>query len=107
MHASFQGLRVSRFQWRVAWQGSRCRATASTGMNQRSSRSHAIFTITVEQRRLAASAPDAQADGDDSADEKDCAADEYLCAKMHLVDLAGQRPACMHHLYRILVYLNF
>ena len=32
-------------------QGSLLRATASTGMNKRSSRSHAIFTITVEQRR--------------------------------------------------------
>ena len=34
-------------------QGSLLRATGSTGMNRHSSRSHAIFTITVEQRRLA------------------------------------------------------
>jgi kinesin family protein 4/21/27 len=32
-------------------QGSVCRAVASTNMNNRSSRSHAIFTITLEQRR--------------------------------------------------------
>lgn len=31
--------------------GSLSRATASTGMNAQSSRSHAIFTITVEQKR--------------------------------------------------------
>ena len=32
-------------------QGTLCRSTASTNMNSRSSRSHAIYTITVEQRR--------------------------------------------------------
>ena len=32
-------------------QGTLQRATASTNMNKHSSRSHAIFTITVEQRR--------------------------------------------------------
>ena len=32
-------------------QGSMLRATAATGMNKHSSRSHAIFTITLEQRR--------------------------------------------------------
>ena len=32
-------------------QGSLMRATAATGMNARSSRSHAIFTITLEQKR--------------------------------------------------------
>lgn len=32
-------------------EGSLCRATAATGMNNRSSRSHAIFTITLEQRK--------------------------------------------------------
>lgn len=36
--------------------GSLARATSSTGMNKRSSRSHAIFTITVEQRRKGACA---------------------------------------------------
>ena len=35
----------------VLEQGSLLRATAATGMNKRSSRSHAIFTITLEQRR--------------------------------------------------------
>jgi hypothetical protein len=62
-------------------------------MNARSSRSHAIFTITVEQRRMPASpAPQGggasgDASGDDEEEEE--AVDDYLCAKMHLVDLAG------------------
>ena len=82
-------------------QGSLLRATAATGMNKRSSRSHAIFTITLEQRRtLAASAgggtgaarADEDADAGDSGDEE-AAVEDYLCAKMHLVDLAGERPA--------------
>lgn len=57
-------------------------------MNQRSSRSHAIFTITVEQRR-APQQHEQTPEGNESGDEDDGAADEYLCAKMHLVDLAG------------------
>lgn len=32
-------------------QGSLMRATAATGMNAHSSRSHAIFTVTLEQQR--------------------------------------------------------
>lgn len=46
-------------------QGTLQRATASTNMNRHSSRSHAIFTITVEQRRkmqAAASRPDFDAE---------------------------------------------
>ncbi|MCH84112.1 chromosome-associated kinesin KIF4-like, partial [Trifolium medium] len=47
--------------------GSMSRATGSTNMNSQSSRSHAIFTITMEQKN----------------------GDDVLCAKLHLVDLAG------------------
>eukprot|EP00889_Picochlorum_renovo_P006260 jgi/Picre1/33290/NNA_008614.t1 len=36
----------------VLERGTCLRATGATGMNQRSSRSHAIFTITVEQRNI-------------------------------------------------------
>ncbi|GBF91684.1 kinesin family member heavy chain [Raphidocelis subcapitata] len=36
----------------VLEQGSLCRAVGATNMNNRSSRSHAIFTITLEQRRM-------------------------------------------------------
>ncbi|KAL7602884.1 hypothetical protein Lser_V15G18980 [Lactuca serriola] len=61
--------------------GSLSRATGSTNMNNQSSRSHAIFTITVEQIRK----------GDSNSN--DSMGDEYLCAKLHLVDLAGSERA--------------
>jgi len=66
-------------------------------MNQRSSRSHAIFTITVEQRREAAPPPPkaAAAGGEDSGDEEELVVEDYLCAKMHLVDLAGKQLVCL------------
>lgn len=101
--------------------GTLCRATASTGMNDRSSRSHAIFTITLEQRRQVSTSPGGSTgrggnndgggnsargmrssrvmgeedddDGDDTGLEGDQGIDDYLCAKMHLVDLAGSERA--------------
>ncbi|KAI9097958.1 hypothetical protein K1719_025729 [Acacia pycnantha] len=51
--------------------GSLSRATGSTNMNSQSSRSHAIFTITMEQKN----------------------GSDILCAKLHLVDLAGSERA--------------
>ena len=73
-------------------QGSLLRATAATGMNKRSSRSHAIFTITLEQRRVSDSG-DAGSEPDTAEGalewDQDAPQDDYLCAKMHLVDLAG------------------
>ncbi|OVA15880.1 Kinesin [Macleaya cordata] len=60
-------------------QGSLSRATGSTNMNNQSSRSHAIFTITLEQMRR----PNPNEDMNE----------EYLCAKLHLVDLAGSERA--------------
>jgi hypothetical protein len=75
--------------------GSLCRATASTGMNNRSSRSHAIFTISLEQRRQVADAP--RSSTPEASDEEDegqgAHVEDFLCAKMHLVDLAGSERA--------------
>ncbi|KAI3758897.1 hypothetical protein L6452_06470 [Arctium lappa] len=64
--------------------GSMSRATGSTNMNNQSSRSHAIFTITVEQIRKA---------NPGDTNSNDGMGDEYLCAKLHLVDLAGSERA--------------
>ncbi|KAJ6685675.1 KINESIN-LIKE PROTEIN KIN-4C [Salix purpurea] len=64
--------------------GSLCRATGSTNMNSQSSRSHAIFTITMEQKKIS-SCPNGV--------NNDEFGDDILCAKLHLVDLAGSERA--------------
>ncbi|KAL9229220.1 hypothetical protein vseg_004708 [Gypsophila vaccaria] len=63
--------------------GSFARATASTNMNSQSSRSHAIFTISIEQKKIAQCQPG-------STDDP---GDDILSAKLHLVDLAGSERA--------------
>ncbi|KAI4337598.1 hypothetical protein L6164_015993 [Bauhinia variegata] len=64
--------------------GSLSRATASTNMNSQSSRSHAIFTITMEQKKIAHCC-NGGVDND--------IGDDILRAKFHLVDLAGSERA--------------
>ncbi|XP_031377202.1 kinesin-like protein KIN-4C isoform X3 [Punica granatum] len=60
--------------------GSLSRATGSTNMNSQSSRSHAIFTITVEQKK-------------NLGESHNDVGDDILCSKLHLVDLAGSERA--------------
>ncbi|KAH7849370.1 hypothetical protein Vadar_016870 [Vaccinium darrowii] len=62
--------------------GALSRATGSTNMNSQSSRSHAIFTISMEQKKTASTGASHNDGGDD-----------ILCAKLHLVDLAGSERA--------------
>jgi len=62
--------------------GSSSRATASTNMNRQSSRSHAIFTICVEQKRISGTS------------DKSASSDyDIISSKFHLVDLAGSERA--------------
>ncbi|RID72316.1 hypothetical protein BRARA_C04213 [Brassica rapa] len=63
--------------------GSLARATGSTNMNSQSSRSHAIFTITLEQKKISSC----------SSTMTEDAGEDILCAKLHLVDLAGSERA--------------
>ncbi|GBG79956.1 hypothetical protein CBR_g30218 [Chara braunii] len=91
-------------------QGSLSRSTGSTVMNSNSSRSHAIFTITIEQKRKVPAASMTMLDGMtvnggtsekqedaegepaatvDAATEVDDLGGDSLTAKLHLVDLAG------------------
>ena len=49
------------------------------------SRSHAIFTISVEQMR--------KINNNTDSSENGSLKEEYLCAKLHLVDLAGSERA--------------
>eukprot|EP00192_Tetraselmis_astigmatica_P001482 CAMPEP_0117661190 /NCGR_PEP_ID=MMETSP0804-20121206/7408_1 /TAXON_ID=1074897 /ORGANISM="Tetraselmis astigmatica, Strain CCMP880" /LENGTH=3186 /DNA_ID=CAMNT_0005468047 /DNA_START=424 /DNA_END=9983 /DNA_ORIENTATION=- len=74
------------------------RATSGTRMNLHSSRSHAIFTCTLEQkRRIYAQLEDALpscsilpcSGTSDNGGVSTAVGEELLTAKMHLVDLAG------------------
>lgn len=61
---------------RCLQQGALARTTASTNMNEQSSRSHALFTILIRRQRVMSN----EGDDDDL---------ETLTSKFHFVDLAG------------------
>ncbi|KFB34942.1 hypothetical protein ZHAS_00000635 [Anopheles sinensis] len=60
-------------------QGALARTTASTQMNEQSSRSHALFTILIRRQRVMTPEQCGNVDGDT----------ETLTSKFHFVDLAG------------------
>ena len=80
----------------VLFAGEKNRSVAATGMNERSSRSHTIFKITVESR-LKQTKKDGDEDDEESDDEEDMmrgddngnAGDVYRVSTLNLVDLAG------------------
>ena len=61
-----------------------CRSVGCTSMNSVSSRSHAIFTVTIEQ-----TGPQEPLGGDAAEDAKGATAAALICSKFHFVDLAG------------------
>jgi centromeric protein E len=74
--------------------GEKHRAFASTGMNERSSRSHTIFRITVESRKRQERDGDNNSDDDVSAasisdDDDDDGEGAVRISTLNLVDLAG------------------
>lgn len=65
--------------------GALARTTAATNMNSSSSRSHAVFTLLMRQRRLAPDQEQVDKDAENDSPEQY----ETLTAKFHFVDLAG------------------
>ena len=59
------------------------RMTSSTLMNEASSRSHAIFTVTIDQKIVIVSEPTTP------GSEPPVTSEENISAKFHFVDLAG------------------
>lgn len=78
--------------------GERRRHVAGTDFNERSSRSHSVFQVTIEsapkERRERTHNPEALIDLDDESDdeeEDDC--NEARTSKLNLIDLAGSESA--------------
>ncbi|XP_021206270.2 kinesin-like protein KIF21B isoform X1 [Bombyx mori] len=84
--ASMRAVRGAREALGALRAGALARTTAATNMNSSSSRSHAVFTLLLRQRRLAADLPDGiERDAESDSPEQY----ETLTAKFHFVDLAG------------------
>lgn len=71
--------------------GNLSRTTAETFMNATSSRSHAIFSISIELFEYAN--PTTAEGGDNAAATAAAAENTYIQSKLHLVDLAGSERA--------------
>ena len=67
--------------------GTVCRSVGSTSMNSVSSRSHAIFTVTIEQ------STDMQFSGSESEGGQEPHGPSSITSKFHFVDLAGSERA--------------
>ncbi|EOD05733.1 hypothetical protein EMIHUDRAFT_52786, partial [Emiliania huxleyi CCMP1516] len=79
--------------WALAARGQRHRATAATAINDVSSRSHAIFTVVVEQ---AQALPSLQGPGRRSGEAGGGGGGGALkVSRLHLVDLAGSERAAL------------
>jgi kinesin family member 21 len=83
--ASMRAVRGAKEALGALRAGALARTTAATNMNSSSSRSHAVFTLLMRQRRLAADQEVSDKDTDAEAPEQY----ETLTAKFHFVDLAG------------------
>eukprot|EP00736_Rhodelphis_marinus_P012976 Rmarinus@m.13019 len=70
----------------VLEEGSMARSTGSTKMNTHSSRSHAVFTITMQQEEM-------NVDPSESTGDAGAGGPTYKTSKFHLVDLAGSERA--------------
>jgi centromeric protein E len=83
---------------RVLFEGEKSRTFAATAMNERSSRSHTIFRITIESRKKAAKSQSKELDSFDSLEsphhdeagtDDEAESNAVLISTLNLVDLAG------------------
>ncbi|KAI8333919.1 P-loop containing nucleoside triphosphate hydrolase protein, partial [Chlamydoabsidia padenii] len=76
----------------IYWTGTRSRATGATDMNEKSSRSHAIFSVTLQQEKSTSSTRSEsplnmkRSNTKQSHDDGECV---ITTSKFHFVDLAG------------------
>ncbi|KAJ0405877.1 hypothetical protein P43SY_001609 [Pythium insidiosum] len=73
----------------LLFQGETNRTIAEHALNASSTRSHCIFTLYVERKRLVDDAFDGGDDGGGGGSGSGSGGDETVASKLHLVDLAG------------------